>query len=314
MKVVFCSDSHSKSRKQSKKRKKEKHHKKVTALLISLCHESTFTRWWLICHQKHTHASQKGKKEKRHKRKKSKKAKGGEDSAGPVQISKVAVPVAVWGPRARLDVSHLNWPTSFLPSQYLKDREKGKYSMISGKKIKMKVKKSKKDKQVSRPPSTLCDRVSRGSSHALASLCSGIKTEPSCLSSSTPPCDGAVGPAGFSAPAGSRKPSAEPQGAEWRSLQNGFKKRRRVDLWEARSRVGRIIRRLPTLGFSLVPCVRVEQRRPRFLRQDLKSSNCTSIQWQWDCSVECVRVLRRDATQPIRRRSRPGCGTAPSPG
>lgn len=33
--------------------------------------------------------------------------------------------------------------------QYLKDRKKGKYSMISGKKIKMKVKKSKKDKQVS---------------------------------------------------------------------------------------------------------------------------------------------------------------------
>lgn len=33
--------------------------------------------------------------------------------------------------------------------QYLKDKEKGKYSMISGKKIKMKVKKSKKDKQAS---------------------------------------------------------------------------------------------------------------------------------------------------------------------
>lgn len=33
--------------------------------------------------------------------------------------------------------------------QYLKDKKKGKYSMISGKKIKMKVKKSKKDKQVS---------------------------------------------------------------------------------------------------------------------------------------------------------------------
>lgn len=32
--------------------------------------------------------------------------------------------------------------------QYLKDRDKGKYSMISGKKIKMKLKKSKKDKQV----------------------------------------------------------------------------------------------------------------------------------------------------------------------
>lgn len=32
--------------------------------------------------------------------------------------------------------------------QYLKDRKKGKYSMISGKKIKMKVKKSKEDKKV----------------------------------------------------------------------------------------------------------------------------------------------------------------------
>ena len=32
--------------------------------------------------------------------------------------------------------------------KYLKERKKGKYSMISGKKIKMKVKKSKKDKQV----------------------------------------------------------------------------------------------------------------------------------------------------------------------
>lgn len=60
----------------------------------------------------------KGKKEKRHKRKKDKKSKGGEENSGPVQISK-----------------------------YLKERKKGKYSMISGKKIKMKVKKSKKDKQ-----------------------------------------------------------------------------------------------------------------------------------------------------------------------
>ncbi|KAG7222718.1 hypothetical protein INR49_026327 [Caranx melampygus] len=68
---------------------------------------------------------QKGKKERRHKRKKDKKAKGGEDNSGPVQISK-----------------------------YLKDRKKGKYSMISGKKIKMKVKKSKKDKQVLRSEKT----------------------------------------------------------------------------------------------------------------------------------------------------------------
>lgn len=45
--------------------------------------------------------------------------KGKEECSGPVQISK-----------------------------YLKERKKGgKYSMISGKKIKMKVKKSKKDKQ-----------------------------------------------------------------------------------------------------------------------------------------------------------------------
>ncbi|AWP20183.1 Hypothetical protein SMAX5B_019688 [Scophthalmus maximus] len=67
---------------------------------------------------KNTEKLTKGKKEKRHKRKKDKKAKGGEENSGPVQISK-----------------------------YLKDKKKGKYSMISGKKIKMKVKKSKKDKQ-----------------------------------------------------------------------------------------------------------------------------------------------------------------------
>lgn len=44
---------------------------------------------------KNTSTLQKGKKEKRHKRKKNKKAKGGEDNSGPVQISKVAVPVVV---------------------------------------------------------------------------------------------------------------------------------------------------------------------------------------------------------------------------
>lgn len=59
------------------------------------------------------------KKEKTRKRKKEKGHKGQDDSSGPVQISK-----------------------------YLKEKKKtGKYSMISGKKIKMKVKKSKKDKQ-----------------------------------------------------------------------------------------------------------------------------------------------------------------------
>lgn len=58
----------------------------------------------------------KSKKDKKHKRRKEKK----DEDGGPVQISK-----------------------------YLKDRTKGsKYSMISGKKIKMKVKKSKKDKQM----------------------------------------------------------------------------------------------------------------------------------------------------------------------
>ncbi|KPP69602.1 hypothetical protein Z043_111632, partial [Scleropages formosus] len=61
----------------------------------------------------------KGKKEKKHKRKKDKKSKADSESSGPVQISK-----------------------------YLKEKKKGgKYSMISGKRIKMKVKKSKKDKQ-----------------------------------------------------------------------------------------------------------------------------------------------------------------------
>uniref|UniRef100_W5NHT4 Si:ch211-22i13.2 n=1 Tax=Lepisosteus oculatus TaxID=7918 RepID=W5NHT4_LEPOC len=63
---------------------------------------------------------QKGKKEKKHKKKRDKKVKREkESSGGPVQISK-----------------------------FLKDKKKSdKYSMISGKKIKMKVKKTKKDKQ-----------------------------------------------------------------------------------------------------------------------------------------------------------------------
>ncbi|MED6257582.1 hypothetical protein ATANTOWER_027270 [Ataeniobius toweri] len=41
--------------------------------------------------------------------------------------------------------------------KYLKDRDKGKYSMISGKKIKMKVKKSKKDKQRDKNRAELLD-------------------------------------------------------------------------------------------------------------------------------------------------------------
>lgn len=61
VKVVFCSDSHSKSRKQSKKRKKEKHHKKVT--LISLRHDSTVTRYLLICHRKHIHVAERKERE-----------------------------------------------------------------------------------------------------------------------------------------------------------------------------------------------------------------------------------------------------------
>lgn len=99
---------------------------------------------------------QKGKKEKRHKRKKNKKAKGAEDNSGPVQISKVIAPmkqkspsVAIETKNAALYILYLKIKPPFL-FQYLKDRDKGKYSMISGKKIKMKVKKSKKDKQVNR--------------------------------------------------------------------------------------------------------------------------------------------------------------------
>lgn len=93
-------------------------------------------------------------------------------------------------------------------SQYLKDRKKGKYSMISGKKIKMKVKKSKKDKQVI---SLFCCHVSKQVClyslwmHYLSWLTcclfcccchSGIKIEQNFLSSWTLLCDATVDASG----------------------------------------------------------------------------------------------------------------------
>ncbi|RXM33703.1 hypothetical protein EOD39_5245 [Acipenser ruthenus] len=66
------------------------------------------------------------KKEKKHKKKKERKVK--HDSSGPVQISK-----------------------------FLNDKKSDKYSMITGKKIKMKVKKSKKDKQRDKNRAELLD-------------------------------------------------------------------------------------------------------------------------------------------------------------
>lgn len=114
---------------------------------------------------------QKGKKEKRHKRKKNKKTKG-EENSGPVQISKVTacfrisqfpdfschlIPNNLLIANCTWIIMSVNFILGlciltslnfiFFP-QYLKDRNKGKYSMISGKKIKMKVKKSKEDKKV----------------------------------------------------------------------------------------------------------------------------------------------------------------------
>lgn len=78
--------------------------------------------------KKEKHNKKKGKKEKKNKRKKDKKSKVEEEPSGPVQISK-----------------------------YLKGKKKGKFSMISGRKIKMKVKKSKKDKQMDKNRAELLD-------------------------------------------------------------------------------------------------------------------------------------------------------------
>ncbi|KAG7270459.1 hypothetical protein CRUP_022772 [Coryphaenoides rupestris] len=93
--------------------------------------------------------SNKGKKEKKHKRKKDKKVKVKEETFGPVQISK-----------------------------YLKERKKGKYSMISGKKIKIKRRRISGKLQplwarsppVATPLSTSLDTVLRSLSLAPASM------------------------------------------------------------------------------------------------------------------------------------------------
>jgi len=92
--------------------------------------------------------------------------------------------------------AHLDLTLFFF--QYLKDKKKGKYSMISGKKIKMKVKKSKKDKQVIR--FFLCRVIKKSCFFFIvcAVNCSitctlfhhsGIKIEQNFLSSWTLPCD-----------------------------------------------------------------------------------------------------------------------------
>lgn len=140
--------------------------------------------------------------------------------------------------------------------------------MISGKKIKMKVKKSKKDKQVSRRMCPRSFRMACAVSYALLRFHSGTKTAPNCLSSSTPPCDDSVG-CWVSAPARTRQRSSREQ--KWKGLQSTSGKLR------ARRAEGAAFGELsPSLStttqtaklFSLVSylcsvgCVDVEQCRP----------------------------------------------------